>query len=124
MAHVVVKGALITCSHAGELAFVAGHEAMTVGGNGVVLAGGEVGMQFLAPPLVPGGPKPCSAVDASNHPAPCKIQLAATEGLSTTLKVGGKAVLLDSAKGATFTTAGPGTTWSVKDAGQSVMDAS
>jgi hypothetical protein len=124
MAHVLVAGAIIQCSHSGQLRMVSGDSRLTVDQNGVVTSGMERGLAFGAPPPanpVPGMISPCSAVvKSSGTPAPCVTGPAAS-GQSLLLSVGNLPVLLDTANGPTVTPSGPAT-WSVSSAGQTKLE--
>jgi hypothetical protein len=67
---------------------------------------------------------PCSAQTPSTPSSyvPC-VTSPAIAGQAVKLAVGGKPVLLDSARGLTVSGAGPGT-WSVAQAGQQKLEAS
>ena len=122
MAMVLVKGAVIKCTHGGQLRLGTGDTRLTVDGNGAVTFGMEAGLTFgSAAVRVPGMISPCGAVvPASGNPQPC-VTSPAIAGQATKLTVGDIPVLLDSAQGPTVSGAGPGT-WSVSTAGQTKLD--
>jgi hypothetical protein len=122
MAMILVKGAIIQCTHGGQLKLGTGDSRLTVDGNGAVTFGMEAGLTFgSAAVSVPGMISPCSAVvPATGQPQPC-VTAPAIAGQATKLTVGNIPVLLDSAQGTTVSGAGPGT-WSVSSAGQSKLD--
>jgi hypothetical protein len=120
MAMVVVKGAIIKCSHGGQLKLSSGDSKLEVDGSGAVTSGMEAGLAFA-----PGGPDvvaPCPYTTPAGVTSPCSSTTPATQGTSTKLTVGGMAVLLDSAQGQTINV--PPGTWSVTNAGQSKLEAS
>ncbi|MEV6279180.1 hypothetical protein [Nocardia sp. NPDC051832] len=118
MPFVLVKGATIKCAHGGVLPVSAGDPLHTVNGQGIVLSGDEIGLQFLAP--APGVLAPCTA-NNNGVAAPCTTAKATT-GIATSLFIGGLPVLLDTATGKTASAAGPGE-WSVVSAGQAKLTA-
>ncbi len=122
MGLVVVQGAVIQCTHGGELKLMTGDARLVAGQNGVVTSGMEVGLTFgsAAAPLP--GLAPCTAVTPGGTPSPCVTAAALPAGLAVKLTVGNLAVLLDSASGLTASGAGPGT-WSVSNAGQQKLEA-
>jgi hypothetical protein len=122
MAFVVVKGAMIQCSHQGQVRLTAGNPKLTVDGQAVVTAGQEAGISFA--PGSPGLVAPCPKLaNAGNPPppSPCSATSAATAGLSLKITVDGKGVLLDTASGSTTNLNDPKATWSVTSAGQSKL---
>jgi hypothetical protein len=123
MGLVVVRGAVIACSHGGKLKLLTGVSSLVVGGNGAVTSGMESGLAFGSPVSpVPGAISPCTAVTPGNTPSPCLTAPALPAGLSVKLTAGGQPVLLDSATGTTASGAGPGT-WTVSDPGQQKLEA-
>jgi hypothetical protein len=121
---VVVQGAVIKCSHGGQLKLLTGDARLTVTQNGAVTSGMEAGLTFGSPQVpVPGMISPCNAKAPNGAPAPC-VTAATLVGLATKLTVGNVPVLLDSASGPTVTAAatGPGS-WSVGNAGQQKLEA-
>lgn len=118
-AKAAVAGAMIRCSHGGTARLPAGSVKLQVSGNGVVTAGQEVGVSFA-----PGAPTvvtPCPLQGPSN-PSPCTATQAAVSGLSALLQVDGAAVLLDTATGPAVNPSDPAATWSIADAGQSLLN--
>ncbi|HVQ93852.1 MAG TPA: hypothetical protein VMU51_22630 [Mycobacteriales bacterium] len=125
MSLVVVKGAVIKCSHGGQLKLSTGDTRLTVDGNGAVTFGMEAGLSFGSPTKpVAGMLAPCSAQTPSTPPVfvPC-VTTPAVAGQAVKLALGGKPALLDKAKGTTVSGAGPGT-WSVAKAGQTKLESS
>jgi hypothetical protein len=125
MSLVLVKGAIIKCSHGGQLKLSTGDTKLTVDGNGAVTFGMEAGLSFGSPTKpVAGMVAPCSAQTTSTPPVfvPC-VTSPAIAGQALKLALGGKPALLDKAKGTTVSGAGPGT-WSVAKAGQAKLESS
>jgi len=106
---VLVQGAMLKCSHNGTFPIASGSPLLKIGGKPVAVAGMEIGAAFAT----------CTH-QVSGSPSPCSVVAPATAGVSTKLKVGGLGVLLDSAAGITVN-APPGT-WSVDDAGQTLLE--
>jgi hypothetical protein len=127
MGLVVVQGAVIKCSHGGQLRLLTGDPRLVVDQNGAMTSGMEAGLTFGSPQVpVPGMLLPCPA-SSTTPPAPpvfvpCVTAAALPAGLATKLTVGNLPVLLDSASGPTTSGAGPGT-WSVAKAGQQKLEA-
>jgi hypothetical protein len=125
MGRILVNGAVVKCNHSGQLKLSKGDTRLTVDGKGAVLLGMEAGLTFGSPTApVAGMLAPCSAQTPSTPPSyvPC-VTNPAIAGQAVKLAVGGKPVLLDSARGVTVSGAGPGT-WSVAQAGQQKLEAS
>jgi hypothetical protein len=123
MGLVVVKGAVIKCSHGGQLTLLTGDSRLAVTGNGAMTSGMEAGLAFGSSDTpVPGMVSPCGAVTPNGKFVPCVTAPALPDGLARKLTVGGLPVLLDSASGTTASGAGPGT-WSVGRAGQQKLEA-
>lgn len=123
MALVLVKGAVLKCSHGGQLKLADGDVRLTVDGKGAVTLGMEAGLTFGSPSApVSGMVAPCSAQTPSTPPTfvPC-VTSPAFSGQARLLALGGKPALLGNARGTTVSGAGPGT-WSVAQAGQSTLD--
>jgi len=123
MGTVVVKGAVIACTHGGKLKLLTGAGTLAVDGNGAVTSGMEASLTFAGAGLpAPGALSPCSAQTPGGTPSPCVTGPALPAGLSAKLAVAGQPVLLDSASGTTVSGAGSGT-WSVSDPGQQKLEA-
>lgn len=125
MGVVLVQGAVIQCSHGGQLRLATGDARLAVSGNGAVTSGMEAGLTFgSAQAPVPGMVSPCTAQTPTSPPAfvPCVTAASLPAGLASKLAVGSLPVLLDSASGSTVSGAGPGT-WSVSSAGQTKLEA-
>ncbi|MEU0740851.1 hypothetical protein [Streptomyces sp. NPDC006134] len=124
MALVLVEGAVLACSHGGRRRLTGGDPRMTVRGSGVLTAGAEAGIAFgSAAQPVPGMITPCTGTNPSGGPAPCLTTATLPPGLSAKLTVGGKPVLLSTARGVTVPPGAPPGTWSVADPGQDVLEA-
>jgi len=120
MAMVLVKGAIIQCSHGGQLQLTSGDSRLTVNDNGAVTFGMEAGLTFGSPSApVPGMVSPCTS-QVQGVFGPC-VTSPATAGQATKLSVGNVPALLDSAQGTTVCATGAGT-WSVSSAGQTKLD--
>jgi len=125
MGTVVVQGAVIQCTHGGQLKLMSGDTRLAVTENGAVTSGMEAGLTFGSPNApVPGMISPCTAQTPPPASAfvPCVTAAALPAGLATKLTVGNLPVLLDSASGLTASGAGPGT-WSVSNPGQQKLEA-
>lgn len=124
MGAVVVVGAILKCSHSGQLKLTSGDGRLTVDGNDAVTAGKEAGLTFGSPTApVSAMVAPCTAQTPSTPPAyvPC-VTSPAVAGQALKLVIGGVPVLLESAKGLTVSGAGPGT-WSIGKPGQTKLEA-
>jgi hypothetical protein len=120
MALVVVSGALVKCSHGGQLKLSTGDSRLDVRGAAAVTSGMEAGLAFA--PGAPGVLVPCPITTPAGAPSPCTSTMRATSGTATKLFVGTTAVLLDSAGGKTINAQSPGD-WSIADPGQSKLEA-
>lgn len=127
MSFVVVEGAVIQCSHGGQLKLSSGDNRLNVDGNGVngaITLGMEAGLKFGAPDApVQDMVAPCSAQTPTTPPkfVPC-VTAAASQGIATKLAVGNVPALLDNASGTTVSGAGPGQ-WKVANPGQAKLEA-
>ncbi len=117
---VIVQGGTIQCSHKGQARLPSGDNRLAVQGNGAVTAGMEAGISFA-----PGSPTvivPCPFPDPkSGSPSPCTTTIAAIAGAATLLAVGGLPVLLATATGLAINAGDPSATWSVSEAGQTLL---
>ncbi len=117
---VIVQGGIVQCSHKGQARLLSGDSRLAVSGNGAVTAGMEAGISFA-----PGSPAvivPCPFPDPkSGSPSPCTATSAATAGAATLLAVGGTPVLLATAAGLAINSGDPSATWSVSNAGQTLL---
>ena len=127
MPKILVVGAVLECSHGGQIRIDSGNDKLKVGGKAALTAGMEAGLAFAASdvPPMPNQLAPCTVMTPpppTPKGVPC-VTSAASSGSATKLKVGGTAVLLDSANGSTINAISPGT-WKVSKAGQSKLEAS
>jgi hypothetical protein len=122
MGQILVAGAIIQCSHKGQVKLSGGDSRLTVSGNGAITFGMESGLAFA--PGSPGLVSPCTALFPNGNPAYCSATSPATAGQATLLAVGGTPVLLDNASGQTINPTGVPGTWSVTSAGQSLLSTS
>jgi hypothetical protein len=120
MPNVVVVGGEIQCSHGGVLQLQSGSDQLEIAGAGALTSGMEVGLSFAAGP---GLLIPCPNPNKSPPPPtiPCTATMSATAGVSAQLTVGGLGALLDNASGLAVNAADPSATWSVADAGQTLL---
>jgi len=121
MPNVVVVGGEIQCSHGGLLQLASGSDLLEIAGAAAVTSGMEVGLSFAQG--VPGVIVFCPNAAPSGPPgsSPCTITTKATAGISTELTIGGLGVLLDNASGPATNPNGPPPTWSVAQAGQTLV---
>ncbi|XTP48026.1 hypothetical protein ACK3BB_16965 [Marinibacterium sp. SX1] len=119
---VLVAGGMLQCSHGGTLRLQSGDARMTAGGMDVVTATMEIGLSFA--PGAPGVLVPCPFLSPSSAPSPCAATLAASAGMAQATRIGGQAVLLADARGQATNPNDPGASWSVLDAGQTVVTSS
>ncbi len=117
MAFYVVAGATLKCSHGGMAKIPSGNSKLQLGGAAAITAGQEVGVSFAA------GSPPCPWVNPSppGNPSPCTATVKALSGVSLKLTVDGLGVLLDSAQGLATNATDPSATWSVANAGQTLL---
>jgi len=117
---VLVKNAIIACSHGGQIQIGSGNSRLSISGASVVTSGMESNLSFA------NAKPPCNnkTTDQSKSSAPCSTQ-SATGGLAGKLSVGGVPVLLNSAKGATIPSVTPAVagTWLVSSPGQTRLQA-
>src|SRR5579875_2589311 len=116
MPQVLVTGATIQCTHGGVISLTQGDDRLQVKGKATIVAGQEAGLSFA--PGAPGVTTPCP-FSTGGSASPCTSTLAASAGISTLLQVGNRGVLLSNATGQTVNT--PPATWSVQDAGQTLL---
>jgi hypothetical protein len=120
MPNVVVAGGMIQCSHKGSLQLSKGDSRLEIAGAAALTFGMETGLSFAPGP---GVLVPCPLPAPSGPPgsSPCTATLSATTGVSTQLTVGGLGVLLDNASGQATNPNDPSATWSVAQAGQTLV---
>jgi hypothetical protein len=121
MPQVLVAGATIQCSHKGTARLPNGDARLQVAGQPAVTAGMEAGISFApgAPTVIT--PCPLQTTTTPPAPSPCTATVVATAGISAILIIGGAGVLLDTATGPATNANDPGATWSVLDAGQTLL---
>jgi hypothetical protein len=107
---VLTANARIVCSHLGTVQPTPSQRKLTAGGGQVLLMGDLEGASISGCKLASPGSKPCSQVAST------------LAGAAATLRVGGKAALLATARGVTDSS--PPGTWFVLSAGQSTLQAS
>ena len=115
MAFALTQGSTVNCIHQGKIALAASQSKLTVGGQAVLVETDIAGKAIsgCALPTTPASVT-CAAV-VSEIPG----------GTSLRLKVGGKAVLVNSANGLTNgSQSGVPATWLVLDAGQTKLKTS
>lgn len=120
MPNVVVVGGVIQCSHKGTLQLSSGDSRLEIAGAAALTFGMETGLSFAPGP---GVLVPCPLPAPSGPPgsSPCTATLSATTGVSMQLTIGGLGVLLDNASGQATNTNDPSATWSVAQAGQTLI---
>ena len=111
MPKVLTKGGQVACAHQGTVQLSAGQSLLKVDGQAVLVEGDLDGKSISG----------CTT-PTSQTSQPCKTITAVIGGTATTLKADGKAVLLETVQGTTDGV--PPGTWSVKSAGQTLLDAS
>ena len=126
MSFVLVAGAIIGCSHGGQVKLSAGDSRLIVDDNGAITLGMEAGLTFGSPNSPTPGMAPCTGQVLPVPPTgpaftPC-ITNPAAQGMATKLAVGNLPALLDTAAGTTVTPQPPGQ-WSVVSAGQAKLEA-
>jgi hypothetical protein len=119
MPNVVVSGGVMQCSHKGTLQLSSGDSRLEISGAATLTKGMEVALSFA--PGAPGVLAPCPYTSPSSAPSPCTATLAATSGVSSQLTVGALGVLLDNASGQATNANDPSATWSIADAGQTLI---
>lgn len=109
---VLTEGASVSCAHAAPVQLRAGQAKLTVGGARVLVAGDLVGATVAG----------CTNAPTPTGNKPCVTTTNAVGGLSTRLRVGGRAVLLETVGGLTDgVLGGAPQPWSVKTAGQAKL---
>jgi uncharacterized Zn-binding protein involved in type VI secretion len=112
MPYVLTTGSTIKCAHQGTVVLVASQQLLTVDGQPVLVQGDLDGATIpdCQAPVTPSSSK-------------CTTVTAMLVGVATTLTVGGKPVLLDTAFGMTNGFPVPGNVWTVQSAGQTKLAA-
>jgi hypothetical protein len=125
MSTVLVSGAVLQCSHGGQLTLSQGNKKLSVGGSQVIIAGMESSLSFALG--APGVTTPCPKMASAGSPpppSPCSSTQAASSGVASKLTVDGKGVLLATASGQAVNLNDPNASWQVNSAGQSLLKAS
>jgi hypothetical protein len=118
MSNVVVAGGLIQCSHKGSVKLAGGDPRLEISGAQALTAGMEIGISFAT--AAPGVITPCP-LPGPGGSSPCSATIAATTGVSGQMTVGGRGVLLDSASGRATNPNDANATWSIVQAGQTIL---
>lgn len=109
---VLTETASVSCAHAAPVQLRAGQSKLTVGGARVLVAGDLVGAAVTG----------CTNAPTPSGNKPCLATTSAIGGLSTRLRVGGRAVVLETVGGLTDgVLGGAPQPWSVKAAGQTKL---
>jgi hypothetical protein len=111
MPNVLTVGSSVQCAHSGTVTLKGSQTQLTVDGQ-AVLVDGDLDKASIAG---------CKVV-ASNTTQPCKTVTGVLVGKSTTLSVGGKPAMLDTAMGTTDGVS-PAPQWTVVSAGQTKLQA-
>ncbi|MGZ3196530.1 MAG: hypothetical protein ACXU60_05465 [Croceibacterium sp.] len=121
MPNVVVAGGLIQCSHQGIVKLSGGDARLAIAGAAALTAGMEAGLSFAIG--APGVVTPCPLPAPSGPPSSsaCNATFAATAGLSSQLTIGDLGVLLDTASGRAANANDVNATWSIAQAGQTIV---
>ena len=118
----LVTGGVLQCSHGGTLRLQTGNAKMKAAGQNIVTASMEAGLSFA--PGAPGVLNPCPHQSPAPAPSPCTATAPANSGQSQKTRVGGTPALLGTARGQAINASDPSATWSVADAGQTVVTSS
>jgi hypothetical protein len=114
MPAVLTTGSTLQCAHGGTVTVTASQQLLTVGGN-PVLVEADVNTATVSG---------CTNTVASAGQKPCLLLTSLIVGASTTLSVGGQAVLLETALGLTDAVPPLPVLWQVVSAGQTQLEAS
>lgn len=112
MPSVITEQSTIQCLAGGTVQAIASQTKLKVGGAKVLVQGDLDGATIAG-----------CGISPSPTTSPCTATITATAGTSTRLKVGGKAVLLDTTLGNATGLAPAPETFSVQSAGQSALTA-
>jgi hypothetical protein len=113
MPKVLTVGSTLVCAHQGTVTLVQSQSLLKVAGNAVLVQGDVDGKTISG-----------CATPVSMTSKPCTTVVSMMLGTATKLKVGGKAVLLETAMGMTDgVTPAPTNIWRVQAAGQQKLDA-
>jgi hypothetical protein len=110
MPKVLTVASTLVCAHQGTISLSQSQTLLKVAGKSVLVQGDVDGKSISG----------CSTPTTSSS-KPCMTAVSMTLGAATKLKVGGKAVLLETAMG--ITDGVPPGLWSVQTAGQTKLDA-
>lgn len=112
MPKVLTQGSVLTCAHQGKIQVTASQSLLKIDGQAVLVQGDLEGKTISG----------CST-PATPTSKPCTSVVSMTVGAATMIKVGGKAVLLETAMGMTDgVTPAPTNIWQVQSAGQTKLD--
>jgi hypothetical protein len=115
MAFALTQGSTVNCAHQGKVALVPSQSKLTVGGQAVLVETDIAGKSITG----------CGLPTTTNSVTCLAVVSEIPGGTSLRLKVGGKAVLIDSANGLTNgSQSSVPATWSVLDAGQTKLKTS
>ena len=116
MPKVLTQGSTLKCLHQGTVVLKAGQTKLTVDGQ-AVLVEGDLDGAMISGCLTPNAPA------ATPPTKPCMTVVSVTTPAATKLKIGGKAVLLETAAGMTDgILPAPTNLWKVETAGQTKLD--
>ena len=121
MPKIVVAGAMMQCSHKGMVKLTGGDSRLGVSGAEAITFGMEAKVSFA--PGAPGVVVPCPGPPGSMPPNICTVTLPATAGVSKLVTIAGVGVLLDNATGNATNPSDPTATWSIANAGQTLLSA-
>jgi hypothetical protein len=122
MPNVLVVGGTIRCSHGGVVKLLKGDSRLEIASAAALMSGMETGLSFApGPGVVVPCPLPTKQPPGPPGSSPCTATISATTGVSTQLTVGDLGVLLDSASGQATNANDPAASWSVAQAGQTLV---
>lgn len=113
MPSVLTTGSTVKCAHQGTVKLTASQNKLKIGGKAVLVQGDLDGATISG----------CTT-PSSQSSSPCKSVTSMIQGAATKLKVGGMAVLLDTAMGLTDGVPPAPMQWNVQSAGQNKLTAS
>lgn len=114
MTSLLTEGSTIKCSHQGTVQAVASQTQLHIDGKSVLVHGDLDGASISG----------CSTPDDLSHGMqPCRKVASMMIGAATKMKIGGKAVLLETANGLTDGLPAGANLWSVQSAGQTKLSA-
>lgn len=123
MPNILVVGGVIQCSHKGTLKLLNGDSRLEIASAAALTSGMEAGLSFApgGPGVLVPCPLPTKQPPGPPGSSPCTATISATTGVSTQLTVGDLGVLLDSASGQATNANDPVASWSVAQAGQTLV---